>query len=75
MTDLENIQARRSAILRELANLNSSNPGGRPNIKSSLGGVVDHIGYKDSLYKELKELDELEERISGPWEYSMRHVS
>ena len=74
MSDLDNITARRSAILRELANLTDSVSGGRPNIRSGLGGTVDHVGYKDSLYRELKELNELIIVFQGPYEYDMRYV-
>jgi len=64
-TDLENIQSRRSAILTELAALSSSVAGGKPN---SQAGGIDHVGYKDSLYRELDRLNELISPLTGPME-------
>ena len=58
-TDLENLQTRRSNILTELASLAAANPGGRPNIGGGAGGIVDHVGYKDGLYRELENLNRL----------------
>ncbi len=63
MSDLENLQARRTAIIAELAALTSSKAGGLPNQSG-----IDHVGYKDGLYRELKELDALIDRESGPFE-------
>lgn len=64
--DLENLQTRRSAILAELANLTSSNAGGKPN--ASGPGTIDHVGYKDGLYRELREINELIAHIGRAWE-------
>jgi len=68
MSDLENLQTRKSAILAELAALSSSAAGGRPNINGGGMGVVDHTGYRLSLYKELEELNKMIDIASGPWE-------
>ncbi|MFA5262185.1 MAG: hypothetical protein WC378_00055 [Opitutaceae bacterium] len=67
-TDLENAVARRTAIMTELAALSTSAAGGRPNISGGGGGTVDHVGYKDGLYRELKELSALIDVLAGPWE-------
>lgn len=67
-TDLENLQTRRTAILEELAALNTSLPGGRPNISGAGAGSVDHVGYKRGLYEELEKLDRLIGIAEGPWE-------
>lgn len=53
-SDYENLKARRSAIYTELAALASTTAGGKPNSRE---GGIDHIGYKDSLYRELKEIN------------------
>jgi len=54
------LQTRRAAIVTELSLLNSTKAGGKPNIGSTDGGTtVDHVGYKDGLYRELKDIDEL----------------
>jgi hypothetical protein len=67
-SDLENLQTRKSAILAELAALSSSAAGGRPNINGGGMGVVDHVGYKDGLYRELKEINAQIDLAQGPWE-------
>ncbi len=68
-TDVENMKTRRSAILAELAALDSTKAGGKPNAEAA---GVDHVGYKDGLYRELQYLDELiaagAEESDGPWE-------
>jgi len=66
-TDLENLQTRRSAILTELAAINSTQPGGKPD--STTTGV-EHVAYKDSLYRELGEIDARLAAIQGPVEIS-----
>mgnify|MGYP001564194900 CR=1 FL=1 len=55
-TDLENLATRRSAILTELAALIATAAGGKPN---STAGGIDHVGYKDGLYRELKTINDL----------------
>ncbi len=55
-SDLENLRTRRSAILAELAALTSTSQGGRVN-QTAMGRSFDHVGYKMSLYAELKEID------------------
>jgi hypothetical protein len=68
-TYLENLTTRRDAIATELAALTNSLAGGKPNAGAS---GVDHVGYKDGLYRELAELDKLiaaaQESSDGPWE-------
>ena len=49
------LQTRRDAILDELAALTSTLAGGKPNATAC---GVDHMGYKKSLYDELKMIDE-----------------
>lgn len=55
-TDLANLKTRRAAVTAELAALSSSAAGGLPNTDGP-GVNVDHVGYKDGLYRELRELD------------------
>lgn len=70
-SDLENLQLRRSAILAELAALSSFTAGGRPNVNGGGAGTVDHVGYKDGLYRELKEINSQIDILQGPWELSL----
>lgn len=56
---IESLLVRRAAIVAELSVLNSTKPGGKPNLSQSDGGTaLDHMGYKKSLYDELKMIDE-----------------
>ena len=77
-TDLENLQTRRTAIYAELAALDSTKAGGKPNISGGGGGVVDHVSYKDGLYRELGFLNEQIAALGGavsaegPWELSVQ---
>ncbi|MCR9120597.1 MAG: hypothetical protein NXI22_26990 [bacterium] len=69
--DLDNLRTRRSAIYEELAQLDATQPGGKPNAASNES--IDHVGYKDGLYRELKQinlnLDRLiTKEINGAWE-------
>jgi hypothetical protein len=57
-TLVENLKARRAAIGVELAALTSTAAGGKPNNKSE-GINVDHVGYKEGLYRELESLKTL----------------
>lgn len=73
-TYLDNLIARRDAISAELAALNTSKAGGLPNTAGA-GAGTDHVGYKDGLYRELRELNQqiTDARASGggdgdPWE-------
>ena len=67
-TDLENLIARRSAVTAELAALDASKAGGKPNNPSG----VQHEQYKAGLYAELKSLNELiaaqQSEDDGPFE-------
>jgi hypothetical protein len=57
---LANLKARRDAIATELAALDMTKAGGKPNLSSTDGGTaIDHVGYKDALYRELREIDGL----------------
>jgi hypothetical protein len=69
MSDLSNLQTRRSAILAELAALDSTKAGGKPSYSAD-GQAVDHVKYKMSLYEELKQINELlaSPALAGPWE-------
>jgi hypothetical protein len=57
-TYLDNLIARRNAISAELAALGVSKAGGLPNTTGA-GSGTDHVGYKDGLIRELKEVNEL----------------
>lgn len=80
-TDIQNLKTRRSAIYNELAALSSTAAGGKPN-QSGAGTGVDHVGYKDGLYRELREIEELLDRIrndedaggDGAWEVTSEAV-
>ncbi|MBE3132846.1 MAG: hypothetical protein IMZ55_05190 [Acidobacteria bacterium] len=61
-TDLENLLARRTAILTELASIT-----GKPTYSID-GQNVDWAGYRKSLYEELAAIGELVDSIGGPFE-------
>lgn len=63
-TILANLKTRRAAIAAELAALTSSSAGGKPNTDGT-GSNVDHVGYKDGLYRELAELERLIKSIEA----------
>lgn len=59
---IDGLKARRDQIVSELADiqLNNGKPGSKPNLTNTDGGTaLDHVGYKDGLYRELKEIDAL----------------
>jgi hypothetical protein len=62
-TLLENLITRRDAIGVELAALTGSAAGGKPNAAGP--NVIDHVGYKDGLYRELAAINKLIEEIGG----------
>jgi hypothetical protein len=70
-TDLENLTARRTAVIAELAAISSATAGGMPNNPSG----VDHQGYKKSLYDELASLNPLIAQADGPIEIVTRGMS
>lgn len=56
---IESLLVRRAAIVAELSVLDSTKAGGKPNLSQTDGGTaIDHMGYKKSLYNELKMIDE-----------------
>lgn len=66
-TLLENLIARRDAIGAELVAMSPTSgtqPGGRPNAP----GQLDHVGYKDGLYRELAQINEQIAIQQGPVE-------
>lgn len=64
-TFLENLISRRDAIGVELAALSASAAGGKPNASKT---GVDHVGYKDGLYRELAAINEQISAAQGPFE-------
>lgn len=67
-TAAENLITRRDAICSELAALTSSKAGGAPN--TSGGESMDHVGYKDGLYRELDKINQQLAQLGGDWELS-----
>lgn len=76
---ITSLKTRRTAICAELAALSSVGAGGKPNTAGGGGAHVDHVGYKDGLYRELEAIDKLiadaganvqaEDLLAnGPWE-------
>lgn len=55
-TLISQLKQRRDAIIAELAALDSTKAGGKPNV-SGAGVNVDHVGYKRALYEELELID------------------
>ena len=64
---IQDLLTRRDAVLDQLAEMVSTSPGGLPNT-SGTGDHVDHVGLRQSLYAELKEIDALLARLEGPHE-------
>lgn len=58
-TAAEQLLTRRDAILAELAAMSSSSAGGLPNATGGGDKVnIDHVGYRRSLYEELRMIEE-----------------
>ena len=68
-TLVENLIARRNAIGVELAALSTTKAGGLPNA-SGAGTGIDHVGYKDGLYRELEQINKQISMLDsdGAWE-------
>lgn len=66
-TDYENLLARKSAIISQLAGMTASSAGGKPNYSID-GQSVDHVGFRKSLYEELESINRLIAAAEGPWE-------
>lgn len=71
----ENLITRKNAIAAELAALTATAAGGKPNLTGGSGAGVDHVGYKDGLYRELAEINKqlmdtsaIDAAENGPWE-------
>jgi len=62
MSYLSNLVTRRNTIATELAALTSSLAGGKPNAGKA---GIDHVGYKDGLYRELEFLNSEIDRLGG----------
>ena len=66
-TAAENLLTRRDAICVELAALTSTANGGKPTSNID-GQMVDHVGYKKSLYEELAFIDKQLAGLQSPSE-------
>lgn len=73
-TDLENLIARRSSILAELAAITPASSGGKPTYSID-GQNVDHTSYRRSLYEELAAIDRQLVALQGPFEDRCRGVT
>lgn len=58
-TNAENIQTRIDNITAELAAITSTSAGGKPTYTGD-GRSVDHVGYRQSLLDELRQLQDLQ---------------
>jgi hypothetical protein len=56
-TILANLKTRRANVAAELAAMSSAKAGGKPNSNGD-GLSIDHVGYRESLLKEFKDLTE-----------------
>jgi hypothetical protein len=63
--NVEQLKTRRDAIYAELATLDSTKAGGKPNASTT---GIDHQTYKMNLYKELREINDLISTLEGPFE-------
>lgn len=64
MAALDDLLTRRDAVIAEIAALDATKAGGKPNTSGS--NTVDHVGYKDALYRELDQLNRLVSLLEGP---------
>jgi len=64
-TYYDNLRTRRTAIAAELAAIDTTKAGGKPNA-SGVGESVDHVGYKTALYAELESINK--ELANEPYE-------
>lgn len=64
---ISDLLTRRDAVLSQLAGLTSTSIAALPNT-SGTGDHVDHVGLRQSLYRELADIDDALERIAGPRE-------
>lgn len=67
MAYIDDLKDRRDTVAAEIKALATTTAGGLPNA-SGQGSNVDHVGYKKSLYDELKMLDEVIATEEGGWE-------
>ena len=65
--DIDKLTARRTAVIAELNALSTTTAGGLPNAIGGEGERIDHKGYKQGLYEELKSVNELLQ-LAEPWE-------
>ena len=74
MADIDNLVARRTAVLAEIAALDSTKAGGLPDVQG--GGVaIQHQAYKNGLYEELERLNAMITAFEGPWEVVSKGVT
>jgi hypothetical protein len=64
--ELELLKIRRAAVVAQLSAMTSTSIGGKPDAGGG-GEAVQHVQYKDALYRELENIDRLIERAT-PWE-------
>lgn len=56
---LERLRVRREYVANQISEILMTTVGGKPNAMTADGGTtIDHVGYRDSLYRELAQLDE-----------------
>lgn len=63
-TNAQNLKTRRSAIIAELAALDGTKAGGKPDGPAG----IRHIDYKRSLYEELEKINQQLGAAEGPYE-------
>ncbi|MFG0240462.1 MAG: hypothetical protein ACF8CY_05370, partial [Gimesia chilikensis] len=57
MAYLDDLTTRRDNVAAELAAMDATKAGGKPNAGGGAGGSVDHVGYRQSLLNELDRLN------------------
>lgn len=58
VTNWANLETRRDTITAQLAAMTSASIGAKPNTTGQ-GQQVDHVAYKDGLYRELEQINKL----------------
>jgi hypothetical protein len=58
MSVLALLKTRRNYVATQISEITKTTLGGKPNANTADGGTtIDHVAYRDSLYRELRELD------------------
>lgn len=72
-TNLENLIARKADRIAELAAIDATKAGGKPNVRGD-GVGVDHDSYRQGIVDEIAKLNVLISQEDGAWEVRSQGV-